>query len=174
MSAIVRAIALMWRIHQLYPSAPIVRVVIVSYVAVRAETRAVPAELLVVIAEHESDLRPRAVSWRHRGGKRVDKVVDSPCDIPERGPMACGLVQTIARDRAGCVQLLDPTAAMAAGAAELTEELHACRGAMFCALSIYAGGGAGRRAWAAGESTQATVFAAAFHGRARRLGWSPR
>ncbi len=173
MTTLVRALALMLRVHQLYPSAPIARVAVVSYVAVRAETHAIPAEILVAIAEHESDLQPHAVSWRKPGQKRVDRIVDNLSDIPERESLACGLVQSIARDRESCAALLDPETAMAAGAAELTEELRACRGAMFCALAIYAGGVAGRRAWEAGQTTKATQFASVFHARARKLGWAP-
>lgn len=164
-----RALELAWHVHHVYPAAPIARVAVAAYAAAAAETEEVRGETLLAIAEHESDLRSRAVSWR-RGGRRVDKVVDNELEIPRSGRLACGLVQTIAPDRAGCAKLLTPTAAMLAGVAELTEELHVCRGATICALSLYAGGQAGRVAWEAGVDTDATRFARHFAQRARQLG----
>jgi hypothetical protein len=173
LSILFRTLELAWHAHRLYPGAPIVRVAVVSYAAAAAETPTVPGEVLVAICEHESDLEPRAVSWRPRGGKRVDRIVRTVDEIPSVGSLACGLVSTIATTRARCVELLDPTVAMTGGVDELAEELHRCRGYMPCALSIYAGGHDGLVAWQTGEDTQATRFAFLFFERARKLGWRP-
>ncbi len=157
--------------HAAWPAAPLERVAVASAAAVFAETDQVPAELLVAIAQHESDLEPRAVSWRRRGETRVDILwVDGGRQPPATGPLACGLVSAIAPDRASCAKLLDPTAAMAAAVAELAEEIQRCRGSMRCALSCYAGGNAGIAAWRARRRTTATGFADLFFRRAEQLG----
>ena len=166
---LMRIIWLVLRVHAVYPNVPIDHVIVAVRAAVKAETSSASAPLLVAIAQHESDLRPRAVSWR-RGRRRVDRVVDNPVEIPARGPLACGLASSIAADRATCERLLDPTAAMLAAVAELTEELARCRGDVSCALSCYAGGRRGIDAWRAGLRTDATVFAAIFKRRAELLG----
>lgn len=168
---VLRVMALVWRASALYPDATMADLVDVSYAAALEETPAVPAEILLAIAEHESRLRPNAVSWRG-ANKRVDILWMDGATMP-RGSLACGLVQTIVRDRSACIDLLDPVAAMRAGVVELDEELRACRGEMTCALSAYAGGNAGLAAWRAGETTDATRFAYLFAARARQLGWSP-
>lgn len=172
-AAVMHAIALFVSAHLAYPAAPLDRLGVAVLAAAAGETERVPAELLIAIAEHESDLRPGAVSWRRADGRRVDKVVENPVEIPD-GVAACGLVQTVARGRAACARLLVPGLGIAAGVAELEAELAACRGVMACALAIYAGGRAGRLAWEAGETTDATRFAALFAARAHALGWRAR
>ncbi len=174
MTIFVHVVILALRSHAAWPDAPIDRVVAASSAAVRAETSAAPAELLMAIAQHESDLEPRTVSWRRGGGKRVDRIVTSVEEVPSTGPLACGLVSTIASTRDACAELLDPDRAMAAGAAELGEHAAACRGSVRCQLASYAGGSAGVRAWRAHARTSATIFAEAFIRRAEQLGasWS--
>lgn len=167
-----RTLVLFVHAHALWPAAPVDRVLAASYVAAASETHAVPAEFLLAIAQHESDLQPSAVSWRFHGAPRVDIAWDGIAPIP-RGGMACGLVSSIAPDRPTCAALLEPARAMAAGVAELAEELDRCRGVMACALSIYAGGRRGLEAWRAGDVTDATRFAYYFIATARRLGWAP-
>ncbi len=169
---VIAAVLLALRMHAVYPTAPIERVAVVAIAAVRAETDDAPAALLAAIAEHESGLEPRAVSWRVRG-KRVDKLwIDDATKPPVRGALACGLVSTIASTRDECAKLLDATIAMRAGAAELAEHrrARACRGSLRCALASYAGGGRGIRAWQQHRRTDATAFAELFERRASRLG----
>ncbi len=168
---LVRVLRLVIAVHATSPSIPLDRVAVASFEAVRAETDRVPAEIVATISAHESDLQPRAVSWRDAGGKRVDKVVVGVWEIPARGPYACGMMQTVAGDRARCAALLDPAKSMAAGVAELAEELALTRGEMGAALAAYAGGRRGLAAWRAGEETDATRFSRLFLWRARQLGW---
>jgi hypothetical protein len=147
-----RVLALVARAHALWPAAPLEHVTAAACAAVRAEGGGVPAEILLAIAQHESDLRPVAVSWRNGDGQRVDILwsdagvhdhderahentrtdtaiyVRAPASIrqaspPARGALACGLLSTIAPGRARCAELLDPDVAMAAGVAELGEWL---------------------------------------------------
>ncbi len=171
---LVRVVRLGVAVHAVSPSIPLDRVVVASYVAVAQETRAVPAEILLAIAIHESELEFRAVSWRDDGGKRVDRLwVDATSAPPDNRRLTCGLMQTAAVSRAACARLLDPTIAFAAGAAEFAEWLEAARGDFAGALSGYAGGNRGIAAWRAGEEADATRFARLFQRQARALGWSP-
>ncbi len=168
--AILRTLVLIARVHALWPDMPLERVAVAAAAAVRAETDAVRAELLLALAQHESDLEHRAVSWT-ACGQRVDRLwADQASQPPARGPLACGLTSAIAQDRASCAALMDPARAMRAAVTEIKEALAACRGAMGCALASYAGGNAGMAAWRARRRTTATAFAELFLRRAEQLG----
>lgn len=108
--------------------------------AVAAETREVPAELLIVIAQHESDFEPTAVSWRAHG-KRVDLVwnVGRGRHPPNRA-LVCGLVQAMGRDRADCAAIIADLGGLTTGVRELTEWYQLCRGDLGCMARGHAGG----------------------------------
>lgn len=168
-ATIIRCIALAARAHTAFPDQPLDRVTTASCAAVEADAELAPT--LLAIAEHESDLEPTAVSWRDSSGRRVDRVVHSEVDrlwVP-RGTSTCGLVQSVATDRASCLALLDPIAAMRAGAAELRAWLEYSRGDLLVALGGYSGGTAGAIAAREGRTTLAVRFARLFVYRARRL-----
>ena len=164
---IIHMILLFVHAHSAWPNIPLSRITTAIEAATQTETEVVPAALLLVIAQHESDLVAATVSWRASDGKRVDTI--APMQLPQHLPLACGLVQTIAANAEQCTQLLQPIAAMRAGVAELTEELTVCKGNLKCALSIYAGGTAGHKAWQTGKAVQATRFADYFFMRTRQL-----
>lgn len=164
MMQILRVCALAWRVHLAQPETPLDRVAVAAAAAVAVETDAIRAEVLVAIAAHESDLEPRAVSWRRPGGRRVDIVWTAEASPPPaRGPMTCGLGQTVASTRDACAELLDATAGMRASAAELAEWWARSRGDLRRALAGYAGG---ERGFRAGRSP----FGDLFLRRARALG----
>lgn len=169
----IAAVLLALRMHAVYPTAPLERIAVVAIAAVQAETPEAPAALLAAIAEHESGLDPRVVSYRSvdKAVGRVDISITSLDQIPRSGG-ACGLVSTMASTRDGCARLLTPIVAMRAGAAEIAEHrrTRACRGSLRCALASYAGGGGGIRAWQQHRRTDATAFAELFERRASRLG----
>lgn len=173
MTILFHAIVLALRMRAAFPDAAPDLVDRAAIAAVIAETDLAPAALLVAIAEHESKLDPRVVSWRsvNKAVGRVDISVTSLDQIPASGG-ACGLVSTMAPTRAGCARLLAPLAAMHAGAAEIAEHrrARACLGSLRCALSSYAGGVAGIAAWRERRSTSATAFADLFIRRAEQLG----
>ncbi len=169
-AALIRFVILVGHARAVYPDAALDRIAVAAAAATLVETPTVRGELLMAIAEHESKLEPRAVSWRRGDGERMDVLWTGSVRIPADGPLACGLASTIAPDRAVCAELMDPARAMAAAVAELAEELAACRGSLRCALSGYAGGGAGIAAWRARRRTTATAFADLFMWRAAQLG----
>jgi hypothetical protein len=173
MNLIIRVVLLIARTHAAFPAQPIERVAVAAIAAARAETPDAPAEVLLAIADHESDLQPRAVSWRGRGGQRVDILWDDRRGPPGGAGLACGLVQTVAHTRAACAELLDPITAMRAGAAELGEWLSASGGNLRVALAGYAGGWGGARDARTGARSDATAFADIFRARAYALGWRP-
>ena len=116
----------------------------------------VPAEILVAVAEHESDGRPDIVSWREGG-----VTYSMPFEKMEKWPhhAVCGYLQAMASTRDACRRMIDALGGMLAGAAEIATWLRTCRGELACALSGHAGGWEGVNAWHAGKSTPATVFA---------------
>ncbi len=162
----VRLALLVLNAHAVWPTEPIDRVSAAASAAVDAETADVPAELLLGISEHESDLRPNTVSYVV-GGRRLDNLWTNLWAPPDR-LATCGYGQTVARGRAECAAAI--VAGMRPMVAELEEELASCRGDMRCALSCYAGGNAGVAAWRARRRTTATTFAALFYRRAKQLG----
>lgn len=166
LSKLIHMLMLIAHARQLWPAMPIVRVVRASYVAVAAETHGVPAEILLGIAEHESDLQPNAVSWL-AAGRRVDMLwIGQP--LPPRE--VCGYEQAMSTP-ASCRAMIAVDGGMRAGAAELVEWLTTCHGNLRCALRGHAGGTA---CALRGEcSPAAATFARHFYDVGRELGWKP-
>lgn len=186
MTHILRIFSLITKLHTLTPQTPLDRVIpaVIAAVSQEIPERGITAELLLVIAQHESDLEPRAVSFRAQAtGHRVDLRSWANQSIPNQA--ACGLTQTIAYSPDRCKWLMSPDHAMQAVVIELLEELQACYnydrqarsgqspgakpGLMPCALSYMSGGLAGLKAWRSNQTTDATRFALYFFARARYL-----
>lgn len=163
----IRAIALVLRLWVQHPDQPIDRVVLATYHALRAETERVPAEVMLAIAHHESDLRPNAVSFV-RAGKRVDVLWDGAAPLPPR--VVCGYLQAMASP-AECRAMVTHDGGMLAGSLELRTWSGTCRGDLACVLRGHAGGTACSRD-AGACTSHARAFAALFLARARRLGYS--
>jgi hypothetical protein len=163
-----RVFFLVLRFGQVFPGAPLERVIVASVHAVRAESDGVPAEVLLAIAEHESDLQPNAVSYVSRG-RRVDLLWDGASPLP--GRIVCGYLSAMGTP-ARCRETIQFDGAMTHGAAELQLWMGTCRGDVGCALRGHAGGTACARD-VLRCSPNARTFAAMFLGRARRLGWRP-
>lgn len=167
----IRALLLALKIHAVWPGYPADRVIAVARAAVAAETSAIPAEVLVAIAQHESDFEPTAVSWRERERARVDILWT---DQPLPTSVVCGYLQA-AGGAGACRTAIAADGAMAMGAAELGVWVRSrlSAGSLRVALAGYAGGVAGARAARAGTDALAVRFADLFIARARRLGWQP-
>ena len=143
------------------------RVLDASYAAVRAEdATGVDAALLLAIAQHESDLRRNAVSWRRPDGKRVDILWTGQ---PTPGWIVCGYMSASAT-RATCGAEISRDGGMELGARQVAEWMRACDGDVHCALAGYAGGWPGVRAMRAFRACDAVAFAELFVRRARQLG----
>lgn len=153
---------------QHYPNQPADRVLVASYHAVQAETSLVPAEVLLAIAEHESDLRPDAMSWVS-GGRRHDSPPERlPAHLPPR--VVCGYLSAMGTPDI-CRREMARDGAMRHGTSELELWGATCRGDMRCMLRGHASGTAcaldARRC-----SRDALAFARLFLARARRLGYA--
>lgn len=134
-----RIILLVLRTHAVWPSYPDDTVRRVVLEAVASETLSVPAEFLVVVAQHESDFEPGAVSWvQHR--KRVDLVWTETSRQPPNTRSTCGLVQAMAASRADCAAVIADHGGMTRGASELAEWAHTCHGDLGCIARGHAGG----------------------------------
>lgn len=163
----IRAVALAIRLWLQHPEQSPERIAMATYFAVMAETDQVPAELMLAIAHHESDLRPNAVSFV-RAGRRVDVLWNLVSPIP--GRVVCGYLQAMAtRDQ--CAAAVATDGAMTIGRDELALWSATCRGDQACVLRGHAGGTACSRDQRA-CSTHALAFARLFLARARRLGLS--
>lgn len=155
-------IALVLRAGLLWPAAPVVDVVAASWHAVNVETVDVPAAALIAIAQHESDLKPNAVSWIGPRG-RVDRLWRG-----ERLPrhVVCGYLQHMATGDA-CAASISRGSTMADGAIELAAWVRPCRGDLRCIFRGHAGG------WGCAVrnlcSANARAFADLFYRNARRL-----
>lgn len=161
-----RVIILIARAHALWPSIPIRQLAAASYVAVAAEIHDVPSEILLAIAQHESDLEPNAVSWRSDG--RTVSLLWTTQRLPSK--IVCGYVQAMSTP-ASCRAMIAVDGGMRAGAAELVEWLTTCHGDLRCALRGHAGGTA---CALRGEcSPAAATFARHFYDVGRELGWKP-
>lgn len=123
--------------HALWPSYDTHKLASVAALAVEVEGETgIPAELLVAIAQHESDFEARAVSYV-AGGTRRDVVLRDD-QAPSRGTVY-GYLQAMCTD-ATCARELDRDGAMRAGAAEIVEWLDTCHGDIACAMRGHAGG----------------------------------
>lgn len=167
----IRVLLLALKVHLLWPGYPADRVIAAARAAAAAETESLPAEILVAIAQHESDLEPTAISWRGSSGVRVD-ILWTDQHLPTR--VVCGYLQA-AGDSGACRAAIAADGAMAMGAVELGVWARSplSRGSLRVALAGYAGGVAGARAAREGNDALAVRFADLFIARARRLGWNP-
>lgn len=164
----IRVLLLALRLTRAYPDQPIDRAVVASYWAVQAETASVPAEVLLAIAEHESDLRPDAVSWV-AGGRRHDSPPEKlPARLPTR--VVCGYLSAMGTPDL-CRRESAIDGGMRLGALELGLWSATCRGDIACVLRGHASGTACALD-AARCSDNAAAFARLFLARARRLGYS--
>lgn len=171
-STALQVIALTARMLHLFPGATPDRALATARAAVRVEElHGLPAEMLVAIAEHESDLRPNAVSYV-RAGARVDILWNSSRPLPSR--VVCGYLQAMASP-SECAAMIAVDGGMSAGAAELAQWMTTCRGDLRCALRGHAGGTA--CALRSSCSGPAAAFARLFYRRAVSLGmldgWRP-
>lgn len=107
-AALLRVLVLAAHAHAAWPTMPIERVVRASYVAVATETDAVPAEILLAIAEHESDLRPNVVSYCEADGHRVD-ILWEPVNS-DLGPDVFSSTKVAAQARANAQEKPGPEA----------------------------------------------------------------
>lgn len=103
--------------------------------------------VLLVIAQHESNLQPARVNRKREA----------------QGKWACGVMQVMAYNPRDCSALLDVHAGYQAGAATLRSKLRQTKGHLKRALNAYACGNAG----AAGDRCHG--FADMVMGRVRRL-----
>lgn len=171
-AVLLRALALAARAHVAWPAQPLDRVAAAALAAARAERPDVPAELLLAIAEHESDLEPNAVSWRDASGNRVDILWSGDRSRLLRArAIVCGYVQASVGVQE-CAKAIERDGAMAIGARQLALWMRSplCAGSLRCALAGYAGGVRGARAASEGSETLAVRFADLFLARARSLG----
>jgi hypothetical protein len=161
LTAIVRVVVLVVMSHRAWPAMPLERVTVAVIHAVDSETKATPAELLLAIGAHESDLQPNAVSYVMHGHRR-DGLWTNLWIPPDR-VMTCGYGQTVARGRMACAAIIADHGGMTAAAAELGEWMGRSHGDMRRALAGYTNGNRGFRA---GRS----AFGDGFLRRARQLG----
>lgn len=164
---LLRTVLLAGRVHASYPDIPMERVTAASSAAQLAEEASgVPAEVLMAIAPHESDLQPNAVSWKLPGHERTDVLWKPGVVLPPR--VVCGYVQAMSTSSV-CPQLIAKDGGMSAGAAEFAEWLGNCHGDLPCSLRGHAGG------WACSRNSFACtpaqrMFATTFYQIALRLG----
>lgn len=126
-------------IHAMWPSYDVAHVAAVASRAADVERdTGIPAEILVAISQHESDLEPRACTWVDGHHHRHDVVLRD--DQAPRGCSVYGYLQAMCTDAATCPREMDLDGGMRAGAAELVEWLGTCGGDMTCALRGHAGG----------------------------------
>jgi hypothetical protein len=150
---------LVLRLCLLWPQTPIVDVWRVVERSVASETRTVPAEVLLAIAHHESDLKSNAVSYVV-AGHRVDRLWQHG-SLPRR--CTFGYLQAMCSPASSVDMQTD--GGMRAGVLELEEWSRACRAGLRCMLGGHAAGNAGAR------NPSVTSFPALFLDDARRLGW---
>lgn len=126
-------------VHALWPSYDVAHVAAVAARAADvARDTGIPAEVLIAISQHESDLEPRACTWVDGRHHRHDVVLRD--DQAPRGCSVYGYLQAMCADPATCAHEMDVDGGMRAGAAELVEWLATCRGDIACALRGHAGG----------------------------------
>jgi hypothetical protein len=141
MSVFIRILLLYLRAHHAWPwYGETLHQAVIE--AVDQEGADVPAELLVTIAQHESDFEPAAVSWRSHG-MRTDLIWDPDLgrQPPDR-PSTCGYLQAMSPDRATCANIIADHGGMPAGAQELREWSRMCHGDLGCVARGHAGGSA--------------------------------
>jgi soluble lytic murein transglycosylase-like protein len=170
-AALIRCLALAARAHAAWPEYSIADVTAASCAAVGAADPGVPAELLLAIAQHESDLHPNAVSWVATSGRRVDILWTRDRAPPENKALACGYGQTIVHTSRACADVIADHGGLVTAEHELAAWLRSplSGGSLRVALGGYAGGIAGARAAREGIDALAVRFADLFIARARRL-----
>lgn len=149
-----KTLALIIAVLHAYPHAPLDRV---TEVVLRASRGSIPPELAVVIAEHESDWKPNAVSYVVAGRRR---------DIAyHRGALpahvTCGYLQA-SLPGAACADAIAKDGGWSDGETQILEAIRQ-GGSVRAGLEWYA---CGRRGPCA--------FATLFYQRARKLGWDGR
>lgn len=141
---VLATLALVVRAHAVYPNANPGALVRASWEAVGHATDETSAELLLAIAEHESDLQPCAVSYV-ANGTRHDMVAPG-CEVSATYPLpvVAGYLQATFHDRAAARDAMRLDGAMAEGVRQLAECAADCaRWGMHdesCMLREYAGG----------------------------------
>lgn len=164
MTTFFRVLGLAWHALHAWPEASPADVMRASVAAVAQESDELPSEVLFSIAQHESDLKPNAVSFI-KDGHRVDLLWTTQA-LPSR--VVFGYLSAMGSpDVARAAIVAD--GGMRAGADELREWLGTCRGDLRCALRGHAGG----TACALDEASctaSARAFARLFYARAMALG----
>lgn len=124
------------QMHATWPAYPHGQIATIAMMSVlTSHGSQIPAEVFAVIAQHESDMRPDAVSYvdgssadvAHPRGRRRDVLLldGGRHDLP--GHVVCGYLQARLSD-VDCRAAVGVDGGMALGAAELAEWTGTCRG----------------------------------------------
>lgn len=158
-----RVILLIMRLHAMWPDAPLVDLIAATRSAVAVESPIISAELLLSIAQHESDFKANAVSWR-ADGRTVSILWNGKSAVPRK--IVCGFIQAMGTPET-CRREIDRDGVMRAGVEELREWATTCHGDVACIVRGHAGGT--QCAVTGACSSKARAFSALFIENARRL-----
>lgn len=140
----IAALALAWRARVVYPDAAPAELARAAWEMIGVASSAEEAAVLLAMSEHESDLKPCAVSYV-TGGVRHDVV---PADCTVAGwyplPVVAGYLQATFYSRAEATAAIQRDGAVVEGVAQLHECAADCRRwgmpDTACMLREYAGG----------------------------------